>query len=274
MRRKLRINISPCPNDTFMFDAMLNGRIDCEGLEFEHSFADIEVLNSSVLGGAEDDALNNPDVSKISYAVLPEIIEDYLVLNSGSALGRGNGPLLVSSGQIDIDDPQLKIAMPGFHTTAYMLMRRLFPQLENYSPLLFSEIAERVSSGEFGAGVLIHEGRFTYRDRGLILITDLGVEWESRSDMPLPLGGIVVSRKLPREVQQSVDRVLRRSVEFAMQNRDASAEFVRDNAQEMSSCVTRSHIELFVNQHSVDLGEEGRGAVRELTQLSGNDIFL
>lgn len=264
---KLRLSISPCPNDTFMFDALINGRVDCEGLEFCVRFADIEELNRGVVDGGTD-------VCKISYAVLPRIADRYMVLNSGSALGRGNGPLLVSRREVSTDDPELRIAVPGDHTTANLLMRSLFPAITDRTPVLFSEIADRVADGEFDAGVLIHEGRFTYADRGLRLVADLGAEWERVSGMPLPLGAIVVSRHLPRQVQQAVDRVVRRSVEYAMRNPRASAEFVRGHAQELSDEVTRSHIELFVNDYSVDLGADGREAARRLTGVGKTDLFV
>lgn len=272
--KKLTLNISPCPNDTFMFDALVRGKVDCEGLEFSQSFADIEQLNRAVLGESGLGVPSLPDISKISYAVLPNIVERYALLRSGSALGRGNGPLLVSKREIDLEQEGLRIAIPGFRTTAYQLMHRLYPEQKNYTPMLFSNVAKAVLSGDFDAGVLIHEGRFTYKDMGLRLVADLGVEWERTTQTALPLGGIVVSRSLPVEIQQSVERVVRRSVEFAMANPDDSAQFVSCNAQELSPSVTKSHIELFVNEFSVELGEEGESAVRQLTGLKQKDLLV
>lgn len=265
---ELRLNISPCPNDTFMFDALLAGRIDTEGLEFDVSFADIERLNDMALGDAE------PDVTKLSYAVLPEVTKKYKILNSGSALGRGNGPLLVGRDDIDTGDRKLKVAVPGLHTTANMLMHRLYSQITDKTPVLFSEIAQHIANGDFDAGVLIHEGRFTYKDKGLRLIADLGERWETATGLPLPLGAIAVSRKLDHETQRTIDRVLRRSIEFAIANPVASYDFVRSHAREMDEHVIRSHINLFVNDFSLDLGTEGKRAVHELTGVGGIDVFV
>ena len=255
---KLRLSISPCPNDTFMFDAMVNGRIDCEGLAFELEFHDIEELNAGV-----QQAL--PDVSKISCAVLPAITENYRLLDSGAALGRGNGPLLVRR---KCERGELKhILVPGEHTTANALVCRLFPELEERTPMLFSEIAAAVERGEADGGVLIHEGRFVYERRNLELVADLGLEWEARTQLPLPLGGIVVKRNLPQDVQQKVERVLRRSIEYAFANPMTSREFVKQHAQELEDDVIEKHIALFVNDFSLSLGTEGRAAMEALTGL-------
>ena len=264
---RLSLNISPCPNDTFMFHAMLFGLVDTEGLEFDVSFYDIEELNNHLLDG-------KVQISKSSYAVLPAICEHYALLDSGSALGRGNGPLVVAARDgVNLSDESLRVAVPGEHTTANMLMSRLFPAITDKTPRLFSTIAESVEKGEFDAGVLIHEGRFTYQERGLKLVADLGEEWERTTSLPLPLGAIVASRELPDEVRQKVERVLRKSVEYAFANPLASLEFVLDHAREMDPDVVRSHIELFVNQYSVSLGAEGLAAVKWLTGLGSKQLF-
>ena len=255
---RLKLSISPCPNDTFMFDGIVNGRIDCEGLSFDVEFHDIEVLNAGVLQGA-------PDVSKISCAVLPAIAERYRLMDSGAALGRGNGPLLVRRKGEQI--PLKLIAVPGEHTTANALVARLFPEIEERTPMLFSEIAAAVERGDFDGGVLIHEGRFVYERRNLELVADLGLEWEARTKLPLPLGGIVVKRDLPQEIQQKVERVLRRSIEYAFANPMTSREFVKQHAQELEDDVIDKHIALFVNEYSLSLGEEGRAAITSLTGL-------
>lgn len=272
---RLRLNISPCPNDTFIFDALLAGRIDTEGLEFDAAFADIEQLNNMALGD------EGADVTKLSYAVLPDVTGAYKILNSGSALGRGNGPLLVARGDFLEQTPEgpestraLRVAVPGLRTTANMLMSRLYPQITDKTPVLFSDVAALVARGDFDAGVLIHEGRFTYREKGLRLVADLGERWETATGLPLPLGAIAVSRRLNPDTQRRIDRVLRRSIEFAMANPLASADFVRSHAREMDENVIRSHIDLFVNEFSLDLGAEGRRAVRELTGVGGEDVFL
>ncbi len=256
---RIKLSISPCPNDTFMFDAMVNGRIDCEGLSFDVEFHDIEELNAGVLQA-------QPDVSKISCAVLPAIAENYRLLDSGTALGRGNGPLLVRrKGEVN---PLGRIAVPGEHTTANALVCRLFPEIEERVPMLFSEIAASVERGDFDGGVLIHEGRFVYERRNLELVADLGLEWEARTQLPLPLGGIVVRRDMPAEVQQKVERVLKRSIEYAFANPMTSREFVKQHAQELEDDVIDKHIALFVNDFSLSLGEQGRAAMQALTGLS------
>ncbi len=257
---KLKLSISPCPNDTFMFDALVNGRIDTEGLDFEVAFADIEELNWGVVEG-------RAVISKVSCAVLPLIADRYAVLDSGSALGRGNGPLLVSRGGVDLSDPSLRIAVPGEHTTANLLMNKIFPHLKNKRPLLFSDIASAVADGRYDAGVLIHEGRFTYAEKGLRLEADLGVEWDRLTGLPLPLGAIVVSRDVPADVREKIERLLRKSIEYAFANPDAGAEFIRSHAQELSPEVLRQHIYMFVNDYSLSLDDEGRRAVMALTGL-------
>ena len=244
----LKLNISTCPNDTFMFEAMLHGRIDTEGLVFDLHLADIEQLNGAALS-------EEPDISKLSYAAVPQISDRYKILNSGSALGRGNGPLLVSRYKIYPDElHDARVAIPGEHTTANLLLNKIYPSVKDRRAYLFSDIAEAVMTGECDAGVLIHEGRFVYRKIGLQLVADLGV----------------VSRRLDAPLQRKIDRVLRRSIEYARANPAVSAGFVRQYAQELSEEVTRSHIELFVNDYSVDLGAEGRKAV---TGLLGTETF-
>lgn len=255
---KLHLSISPCPNDTFMFDGIVNGRVDCEGLAFEVEFHDIEELNAGVIN-------RQPDVSKISCAVLPAITENYRLLDSGAALGRGNGPLLVRRKG---ERGELKhIAVPGVHTTANALVGRLFPEIEERTPMLFSEIAAAVERGDFDGGVLIHEGRFVYERRNLELVADLGLEWEARTQLPLPLGGIVIRRDLPADVQQRVERVLRRSIEYAFEHPMLSREFVKQHAQELEDNVIDKHISLFVNDFSLTLGAEGRQAMEALTGI-------
>lgn len=265
---QLKLAISPCPNDTFMFDAMVHHKVDTEGLEFDLTMCDIEELNSLANSGLVD-------VCKISYGVYDLLSESYKILNSGSALGRGNGPLLVSRHKIYRDElAGLRLAVPGLHTTANMLINRLFGEITDRRPYLFSDIADVVLSDECDAGVLIHEGRFTYKDRGLRLIADLGVEWEAQTSLPLPLGAIVVRSDMDLALQQSIDRVLRRSIEYAFANPNESYEFVRANARELSVDVLKSHIDLFVNEFSVDLGATGRSAVKALLPSCSDGDFV
>ena len=255
---RLKLNISPCPNDTFMFDAIINRRIDLEGFEFDVDYLDIEQLNQAALG-------RKADITKCSTALLPYILERYSLLDSGSALGRGNGPLLVRrSGD---KTPIRHVAVPGLYTTANSLINRLFPMIMKRTPMLFSEIAEAVEFGHFDAGVLIHEGRFVYERRNLELVADLGLEWERRMELPLPLGSIVVARDLGDDVAEKFDRLLRRSIEYAFAHPKASREFVKAHAQELEDSVIESHIKLFVNDFSLSLGEEGRRAVEQLTGI-------
>ena len=253
--QKFRLSISPCPNDTFMFHAMLHGLVDTEGLSFEVEYHDIEELNAGVINRL-------PDVSKISCAVLPAISADYRLLDSGAALGRGNGPLLVR--RMGEDFPLKRIAVPGEHTTANALIGKLFPEIEVREPRLFSEIAEAVKGGLFDGGVLIHEGRFVYQRRNLELVADLGLEWERQTALPLPLGGIVIRKEL-EPYRTQVERILRRSIEYAFTNPMASRQFVKAHAQELEDSVIDQHIALFVNDFSLSLGEEGRKAITTLT---------
>ncbi|WP_295938632.1 1,4-dihydroxy-6-naphthoate synthase [uncultured Alistipes sp.] len=252
----LRLHISPCPNDTFMFDALINGRIDTEGLRFEVEYHDIEELNRGVQTG-------RADVSKISCAVLPAIAAHYTLLDSGAALGRGNGPLLVR--RAGDTAPIRRIVVPGLHTTANALMQRLFPDITERTPLLFSDIAAAVERGDFDAGVLIHEGRFVYRERDLELVADLGQLWEQTTALPLPLGGIVAKNELPQAVRRQVERLLRQSIEHAFANPGASRAYIKEHAQELDDKVIDAHIALFVNEYSLSLGQEGRRAVEALT---------
>ncbi len=252
------LHISPCPNDTFAFDAIINQRIDLEGLTFDVEYHDIEELNSNTISGVAH-------FSKISCAILPLLGSNYNLCDSGAALGRGNGPLLVRRKG---EQQQIrKVAVPGEHTTAALLMRALFPDIEETSPMLFSSIAETVERGNFDAGVLIHEGRFVYQKSNLELVADLGVLWEERTSLPLPLGAIVMRADVDKEVQAKFERVLRRSVEYAMQHPEVSRTFIKEHAQEMDDKVIESHIALFVNDYTLSLGEEGHRAIERLTAI-------
>lgn len=254
--KKLSLAISPCPNDTFAFDAIINRRIDHD-FELDVEYKDIEELNEGVLKGI-------PDISKISYSVYPKIADEYLLLDSGSALGRGNGQLLVrrkgESGSIRT------VATPGLNTTANALLMRYFPGVE-VVPMLFSTIAQAVESGVTDAGVLIHEGRFVYHRRDLELVADLGKLWEAESGLPLPLGAIVIRRSVAEQVRKQFEALLADSVRFAFNNPKVSREFVKSHAQELEDQVIDSHIALFVNEYTVTLGPQGREAVKRLLEI-------
>jgi 1,4-dihydroxy-6-naphthoate synthase len=257
---RLTLGFSPCPNDCFMFDAMVHRRIDLEGLEFDVRMADIEALNAAAFAG-------QIDVTKLSFHAYAYCLGNYVLLDAGSALGRNCGPLLISKREIAQDDVArggLRIAIPGTYTTANFLLSLAFPGATAKSPLLFSAIEGAVLDGTFDAGLIIHENRFTYAAKGLKKIIDLGEYWESETGTAIPLGGIVINRALPEDVQQKMNRIMRRSVEYAFANRTASLPFVRANAQEMSEDVMYQHIDLYVNDYSVDLGGEGRRAVEVL----------
>lgn len=245
----VKLYISPCPNDTFMFDAIINKRIDLEGWEFEVSYFDIEELNARCISA-------EADITKLSCAVLPLIDQNYTVSDSGAALGRGNGPLLVR--RKGDSSPIRRVAVPGEHTTANALMCRLFPDVEERVPMLFSQIAEAVERGDFDAGVLIHEGRFVYAERNLELVADLGLLWEERTALPLPLGAIAVRKGLDVD---GFSRLLKRSIEYAFAHPAESREFIKEHAQEMENKVIDSHIALFVNEFSLSLGALGREAI-------------
>ena len=256
----LSLGFSPCPNDCFIFDAIVHERIDLEGLTFAVRMADVEALNRSAFAG-------EADVTKLSYHAYAYCASDYVLLDAGSALGRNCGPLLVSKRTItraEVAAGKLRIAIPGKYTTANFLLGLAFPAAQNKTELVFSAIEPALLADACDAGLLIHENRFTYEARGLKKIIDLGEFWESETGAPIPLGGIVVKRGLPDEVKHAVNRVLRRSVEYAFAHREASLPFVRAHAQEMSEEVMCRHIDLYVNQYSVDLGDEGRRAVRVL----------
>ena len=256
---KLKLAYSPCPNDTFAFHAMVHNLTDTEGVEFTTELADVEQLNKR----AAEDVY---DVCKLSYSTFFSICDRYVMLRSGSALGYNNGPLFVSLDPVIRREsyPFLKIAIPGEGTTGSLLLRNAFPECRNLTPVLFSEIEKRVLSREFDAGVLIHEGRFSYREKGLHLIEDLGSHWQNTTGLPIPLGGIAVSRRLDRELQQKVNRILKRSIEFAFAHPDVSAGYVSENAQEMDMEVQRKHIALFVNNYTVEIGDTGINAVTAL----------
>ena len=255
---KLTLGFSPCPNDTFIFDALIHHKIDTEGLEFEVFFDDVETLNQKAFA-------NTLDITKLSYHAFAWMTRDYILLDTGSALGFGVGPMLISKVPYDYTDTQtinqLKIGIPGKYTTANFLLGFAFPQATHKQELVFSAIEDAVLNGEIDLGLIIHENRFTYQQKGLHKVIDLGEYWEQQTQCAIPLGGIVIKRSLPAEVHHKVNRVLRRSVEFAFANPRSGIEFIRQHAQEMSEEVMYKHINLYVNQYSVDLGTEGRKAI-------------
>ena len=253
----LSLGFSSCPNDAFIFDAMVHGKIDTEGIVFDPLIEDVESLNQGALNG-------HLDITKLSFHAFGYVLNDYVLLNSGSALGRGCGPLVVSKtnqNSRDLDTKQLTVAIPGKYTTANFLFSLVFPEVGDKREILFSEIEDAVLNESVDLGVIIHENRFTFEQRGLVKVLDLGEYWEKETGSPIPLGGIAMKRDKDEAMKLKVDRILKRSVEFAMDNPASSKEYVQELAQEMDERVIEQHIALYVNEYSVDLGEEGRAAV-------------
>lgn len=255
---KLNLCFSTCPNDTFIFDAMLRQKINTEGLTFETLLADVEELNNKAFS-------SEADITKLSYHAFAYVSNNYRLLTSGSALGNACGPLLISKYKIYPDEiKDIKIAIPGKYTTANLLLKIAFPEIKEPNNYLFSDIEEAILSNEVDAGVIIHENRFTYQQKGLKKIQDLGEYWENKTQKPIPLGGIAINKKLPLEIQQKVNRVLKRSVEYALKNPTESYDFIHQHAQEMSSEVMYNHIKLYVNNYTVELGKKGKEAIEIL----------
>jgi 1,4-dihydroxy-6-naphthoate synthase len=255
---KLTLGFSPCPNDTFIFDAMVHGRIDTEGLEFDYFLADVEELNRRAFNA-------EVDLTKVSFHAYAYAANNYLILDSGSALGYRNGPLLISREVPDYSKiNSMHIAIPGRYTTANLLLSMAWPQAQNKTEYLFSDIEGALLRGEVDAGLIIHETRFTYQKKGLHKIADLGEYWECLTTLPIPLGTIVINRRVPEEIALKVNRVLHRSIDYARHDSLASYKFVAENAKEMDSDVMNKHIKLYVNKYSLDLGAKGRNAILEL----------
>jgi 1,4-dihydroxy-6-naphthoate synthase len=266
---KFTLGFSPCPNDTFIFDALVNNKIDTEGLEFDLVMEDVQTLNEMAIG-------QKLDFTKISYGSLPLVLDNYCVLNSGGALGMGVGPLLISA--LPIPAPavrQCTIAIPGRHTSAHVLFSLAYPEAQNKVFLRYDEI-EHFVLGNKGTlenisavklGVIIHENRFTYQDKGLVKQTDLGHFWEQETGFPVPLGGIVADRKIPVETIRQVDRLIRKSLEYSYAQGEELSDFVKENAMEMDTSVMRQHIGLYVNEFTLELGERGKEAVRKFVEV-------
>lgn len=263
---KLSLGFSPCPNDTFIFDALIHHKVDTEGLEFEVFYDDVETLNQKALKGTLD-------VSKLSFHAFAHVASQYALLDSGSALGFGVGPLLICKDERFLDPGNLEksnpsIGIPGVLTTANFLLGIAYPHLQQKVIKVFSEIEDALLSGEIDLGLIIHENRFTYAEKGLSKIVDLGSFWENLTGCAIPLGGIVINRNIDPEIQHKVNRVLRKSVEYAFANPKSGINFIREHAQEMDEAVMYKHIELYVNQYSLDLGTEGRKAIDILFKMA------
>ncbi len=256
------LGFSPCPNDTFIFDALVNQKIDTQGFSFDVVLEDVQTLNQWAIEG-------KLDITKISYGVLPLVLQQYRVLNSGGALGKGVGPLLIVKDQtIDLSHVYQKhVAIPGKNTTAHLLFSLAYPDAVNKSFHVFHEIEELVLSDKADAGVIIHENRFTYQQKGLHKLLDLGNYWEEQTGLPIPLGGIVAHKRVTDTIAQQVDQLIRQSVEYAFAHYPQVSDYVTKHAQEMSEEVMRQHIDLYVNDFSISLGEAGKTAVKKLLAL-------
>ncbi len=257
--RKFKIGFSPCPNDTFIFDALVNGKIDTGEFEFEPVLEDVQTLNQWALE-------KKLPVTKLSFGVFPKVLNNYVLLNSGAALGRGVGPLLISDSVMPGLMATETIAVPGGDTTANLLFSLAYPEAVHKIFLRYDMIEDYVLEGK-GPGVIIHENRFTYQEKGLYKIRDLGEYWEDKTQHPIPLGGIVIDRLLPISVQHSIDRLIRQSIEYAYAAYPKLSGYVKTHAQEMEESVMRKHIDLYVNQFSIDLGIEGKNAIKKLMDV-------
>lgn len=260
--KKLTLGFSPCPNDTFIFDALVNNKIDTGGLCFDVAMEDVQTLNR----WAMEETL---DVTKISYGVLPQLLDTYNLLDAGGALGKGVGPLLISKNKIDdlSEINELTIAVPGEQTTAHFLFSLAFPEAKKKKFMIFSHIEDAVLNGEADCGVIIHENRFTYHLKGLIKLMDLGDFWERETGGPIPLGGIVI-KKEHSALQSTVDALIRQSLQYAFDRYPVLSDYVKQHSQEMDESVMRQHINLYVNNYSLGLGAEGRAAVERLLRVS------
>ncbi len=255
------LGFSPCPNDTFIFDALVNKKIDTGGIEFDVVLEDVQTLNEWAKQG-------KLDITKLSYGVLPLVLEQYALLNSGGALGRGVGPLLITNREQGVRNMEESvIAIPGENTTAHLLFSLAFPYLTNKVFLRYDKIEDFVLQGK-GLGVIIHENRFTYAEKGLKKITDLGEHWEKETGNPIPLGGIVIKKSAGKATILAVDQLIKESIEYAyLHHHKELTRYVKDHSQEMSEEVMRKHIDLYVNDFSLELGADGKRAVKKLLEI-------
>jgi 1,4-dihydroxy-6-naphthoate synthase len=255
---KLHLAYSPCPNDTFIFDAMVHGKIDTEGIQFEPFLADVETLNRRALAAESD-------ITKLSFHAYSFTSGNYQLLQSGAALGRGCGPILIAREEFQLSEVEnCLIAIPGVLTTANFLLSLAFPRVTRKTEMVFSQIEDALIRGEIDAGLIIHENRFTYEKKGLKKIIDLGEWWENNYKLPIPLGGIAVKRSMDQELKERIGRIMRNSVEFALQNPSQAMGYVHKHAQEMEEAVMLMHIGLYVNDFTIDLGETGKEAVEKM----------
>lgn len=260
---EFEIGFSPCPNDTFIFDALVNHKIDTKGYNFKVHLQDVQTLNEWAIAG-------KLPFSKISYGVWPLVKNNYSLLTSGGALGKGVGPLLVykednTRPEGKPDATTMRVAIPGVNTTAHLLFSLAFPKVTNKEFLVFNEIENAVLNGKVDAGVIIHENRFTYADKGLSKWMDLGTYFEETFNAPIPLGGIIARNDINADEIAIVDDLIKQSVQYAFANSyDILPDYVKSHSQEMSEQVMRQHIDLYVNDFTIDMGDTGRKAIAQL----------
>lgn len=258
---KLTLGFSPCPNDTFIFNALVNKKIHTGGIEFDVLLEDVETLNQWAMEG-------KLDITKLSFPAFFNSLDHYVLLNSGSALGKGVGPLLIKKENTLVDDiKDHSIAIPGTNTTANLLLSFSYPEADQKIPMIFSAIEDAVLNGETDLGVIIHENRFTYEDKGLVKVADLGENWEQQMQVPVPLGGIAIQRSVDPDLSKTIQTLIRQSIEYAFSAYPNIAEYVKQHSQTMSEDVMRQHIELYVNNFSLDLGDGGKNAIRRLFEV-------
>lgn len=254
---KLTVGFSPCPNDTFIFDALVHHKIDTEGIEVACFLEDVETLNQWAVEG-------KLDITKLSYHAFAYASENYEILNSGSALGNNCGPLLIKNKDNISESPSdWTVAIPGKLTTANMLFSIFYPSVTRKKYMVFSDVETALLNKEVDAGVIIHENRFTFQEKGLVKIADLGNLWEESMNSPIPLGGIMAKRSLSHEIKTKFNKILKKSIEYAFENNSQNCAFVKQHAQEMSETVIHQHISLYVNKYSLDLGITGQGAIEQ-----------
>lgn len=278
---KLTLGFSPCPNDTFIFDALVNKKIDTGDIEIEAVLEDVETLNQWTLQ-------EKLDITKLSFPAFFQSLDKYLLLNAGSALGKGVGPLLVARSNVKSQKSKIEedvIALPGINTTANLLFSFAYPGATKKKFMIFSAIEDAVVNGETDLGVIIHENRFTYQQKGLYKVMDLGEYWEEKMKAPIPLGGIAIRRKIERPISTRIDQLIRESLDYAFANYPHITDYVKQHSQAMSEEVMRKHIDLYVNNYSLDLGEEGKKAITTLHEvflknhkagghLAGDSLFI
>jgi len=254
------LGFSPCPNDTFIFDALVNHKIDTEGIEVNAVLEDVETLNRWALAG-------KLDITKLSFPAFFQSLNDYILLDSGSALGKGVGPLLITKNKNQLTESEVNlatVALPGKNTTANLLFSFAYPQAVKKQFVIFSGIEDAVLSSKTDLGVIIHENRFTYQQKGLNKVIDLGEYWETKMNAPIPLGGIAIKRTIEPAQAKTINKLIRKSLDYAFAHYPFITDYVKEHSQEMSEDVMRKHIELYVNNYSLELGNDGRKAIEIL----------